>query len=346
LISIDKATGAGTTIGPIGFTAVLGLASRVVYTPPGSAVTVEVEIDSVLKFVPAEGDTFPYTVTIANHTGLTQVVDWWTKVLRPVGDPIDPLSGPEVRVLSPFQTVVIDTPLLTVPFNARTGDYALIAFIGRYLVDTLGTDTTDFHKLPGISCEDITRFQARCRPGGNVQARIILSDASHTGDLVEFTIDDVPYETTVGPNRIALLSLTGFNIGSHDVELTEPPGCYDPVTVTCPAGLAKGGDDSWDDVEGWEVPTTTALLGNYPNPFNPSTTFKYALSEDAHVSLKVYNMLGQLVATIVDESQLAGYHRSVWDGKNEFGQNVASGIYIYRIVAGGFVETKRMVLIK
>jgi hypothetical protein len=57
-------------------------------------------------------------------------------------------------------------------------------------------------------------------------------------------------------------------------------------------------------------------------------------------------MLGQLVATVVDESQLAGYHSAVWDGSNEFGQRVASGIYIYRLTAGEFVETKRMLLVK
>jgi hypothetical protein len=274
------------------------------------------------------------------------VVDWWTKVLRPIGDPIDPLSGPEVRVLTAFQTVVIDTPLLTVPYDARTGDYSLIAFVGSYLTDTLDTDTTDFTKLPAIACEDITRFQTRCRPGGTIQARIILADASHTGDIVEFTIDDVAYETSVGPNRIALLSLGGFNIGSHDVELTEPPGCYDPVTVVCPAGLSTAGDNFWDDEESWETPATTALIGNYPNPFNPSTTFRYALGDNAHVTLKVYNMLGQLVRTLVDDYQPAGYGEATWDGRNESGSSVSSGIYIYRLTAGTFIETKRMLLVK
>ena len=362
LISIDKATGAGTAIGKIGFNAVLGLASRVLYTPPALPVTVEVEIDSVLKFVPAEGDTFPYTLTITNHTSLTQVVDWWTKVLRPIGNPIDPLSGPEVLVLDRFETVVIDTPLLPVPFDARTGDYSLIGFIGRYLADTLHTDTVGFSKLPAIPCGDISRFQARCRPGGTVQAKI-LTTTNHAGDLVEFTVDDIPYETTVAPNGRALVSLPGFNIGTHDVELTEPPGCYPPVVVTCPAGLGKKSDEFWDDDESWEVPKTTALLGNYPNPFNPSTTFRYGLSEPTQVTVRIYNMLGQLVKTVVDDYQSEGYYEAVWDGKNESGSTVASGIYIYRMsvvpaarldlvpqegdgTAGNFVQTKRTLLLK
>ncbi len=90
----------------------------------------------------------------------------------------------------------------------------------------------------------------------------------------------------------------------------------------------------------------TRLEGNHPNPFNPSTTFSYVLSEPGQVSLKVYNMLGQLVRTVVDQTQLEGHHEAVWDGRNETSGLVSSGIYIYRMTAGNFVETKRMLLLK
>ena len=105
-----------------------------------------------------------------------------------------------------------------------------------------------------------------------------------------------------------------------------------------------GLDDDWDET--WEVPTTTALLGNYPNPFNPSTTFRYTLSEPNQVSLNVYSMLGQLVKTIVNEQQAEGQYEATWDGRNETGSTVSSGIYIYRMTAGSFVETKRMLFLK
>jgi hypothetical protein len=353
LISINKATGVGFSIGVIGYSAVIGLSARVESTPV-VPVMVEVEIDSMFRVVPAEGDTFAYSLTLTNNTGSTQVVDWWTKVIRPVGLPIDPLSGPEVVVLDRFETMVIDTPQLTVPFNARTGEYALIAYIGRYLADTLGTDTTDFSKLPAIPCEDISRFQARCRPGGVMQARIIVTDNSHLGDVAEFTIDDVPYEAAVGANRIAFLSLTGFNPGSHEVALTEPPGCYDPVTVTCPAGLDSDPGQEWETDGTAEVVHPTALLGNFPDPFNPATSIRYSLQEDAHISLQVFNMLGQKVATLVDEQRPPGLHEVVWNGANDFGEKVASGIYLYRIVARpldggsatGFTATRKMILMK
>jgi hypothetical protein len=88
------------------------------------------------------------------------------------------------------------------------------------------------------------------------------------------------------------------------------------------------------------------LFQNHPNPFNPSTTFRYSLNEDTHVSLQVYSLLGQLVATVVDEGQVAGYKTVVWDGSNDIGQRVASGVYIYRLTAGSLVETKSMILLK
>ena len=88
------------------------------------------------------------------------------------------------------------------------------------------------------------------------------------------------------------------------------------------------------------------LTQNYPNPFNPSTTIRYGLSEEVNVTLKVYNMLGQEVATLVNEFQEAGYHNVQWNGTNNFGQSVASGTYIIRMQAGDFVNTRTMAFMK
>jgi hypothetical protein len=95
-----------------------------------------------------------------------------------------------------------------------------------------------------------------------------------------------------------------------------------------------------------EVPTEFALSQNYPNPFNPTTTIKYALKENAQVTLKIYNMLGQEVRTLINARQEAGYKQVVWDGLNNFGSPVASGVYIYQIHAGSFVKAHKMILMK
>src|SRR5579862_2850187 len=89
------------------------------------------------------------------------------------------------------------------------------------------------------------------------------------------------------------------------------------------------------------LPTTYALDQNYPNPFNPTTTISYALPQNAHVSLKVYNVLGELVATVADGYESAGYKTARLDA-----QNLPSGIYLYRLQAGNFSAVKKIVVMK
>jgi hypothetical protein len=89
-----------------------------------------------------------------------------------------------------------------------------------------------------------------------------------------------------------------------------------------------------------DLPRDFALNQNYPNPFNPSTTISYSLPKAAIVSLRIFNALGQEVATLVNEQKEAGYYQVQWNA------NVSSGIYFYRLQAGEYVETKKMILLK
>ena len=99
--------------------------------------------------------------------------------------------------------------------------------------------------------------------------------------------------------------------------------------------------------EAQAIPTTYELSQNFPNPFNPSTTIRYGLPKAERVTLKIYNLLGEEVVTLVnDEPKAAGYHTAIWDGRNKIGGVVASGIYIYRIRSGSFISTKKLALVK
>jgi hypothetical protein len=90
-----------------------------------------------------------------------------------------------------------------------------------------------------------------------------------------------------------------------------------------------------------------ALYQNYPNPFNPATTIKYSIKERARVSLKIYNVAGQLVRTLIDREQHPSEVRPVvWDGRNDRGNPVASGVYFYKLATKGFTSTKKMVILK
>jgi len=94
------------------------------------------------------------------------------------------------------------------------------------------------------------------------------------------------------------------------------------------------------------IPEEFTLYPNYPNPFNPTTTIRYDLPNASDLKLEIYNILGQKVITLVDKKQPAGFHAIQWDGKNSTGVSVASGIYIYRVRAGGFVKARKMLLLK
>jgi len=94
------------------------------------------------------------------------------------------------------------------------------------------------------------------------------------------------------------------------------------------------------------IPEAFALGGNLPNPFNAATAIKYELPEDCRVTIEVYSVLGRKVATLVDGEQEAGYRKVVWDGKDNDGRQVPSGIYFYKMTAKDFKSTRKMTLMK
>ena len=124
----------------------------------------------------------------------------------------------------------------------------------------------------------------------------------------------------------------GFAEFGDDVPL------FSPMQVTASTGIAHE--------VGTPVPMTYLLYQNYPNPFNPETTIEYQVAENAPVRLVVYNLLGQQVRTLVDETMPAGHYKSIWDGRDEWGSQVASGVYFCRLETRSYTNTKKMTLLK
>ncbi len=93
-------------------------------------------------------------------------------------------------------------------------------------------------------------------------------------------------------------------------------------------------------------PESFSLHQNYPNPFNPVTTLRYDLPENGYVQLTIYDILGREIRQLVNNIQDAGYKSIIWDGKNDTGQTLGAGVYLYKIQANDFIQTKKMVLIK
>jgi len=94
------------------------------------------------------------------------------------------------------------------------------------------------------------------------------------------------------------------------------------------------------------LPEDFVLHQNYPNPFNPTTQIRYDLPEEELVSITIYDVMGRNIRTLMNVNQNAGYHSIQWDAKNDIGEGVSAGMYIYVIQAGDFRAMKKMVLLK
>jgi hypothetical protein len=137
--------------------------------------------------------------------------------------------------------------------------------------------------------------------------------------------------------------LSGFSF--HYIRDDRPAGIPDRTDHLCHILRLQGILD--DPVGVKPGPSyTNSLAQNYPNPFNPSTTIKYSVRDNAHVSLKIYNVAGRLVRTLVDRDIKAGAYTETWNGLSNSGNPVSSGVYFYKLVTKDFSMTKKMVLLK
>jgi hypothetical protein len=168
-------------------------------------------------------------------------------------------------------------------------------------------------------------------------------------------ISPYSWDLTAGnlPNGIILESETGIISGQatnsdtahFTIRVTDSsiPSLTDIQHLTLVTGFC---DDIVEEDSGSVLPKDLVLQQNYPNPFNTVCNIEYVLPFDCHVTLTVYNILGQKVRILVDEHQRKGLNKAFWDGKDDQGRNVASGIYLYRLQAGDLIQTRKMLLIK
>jgi hypothetical protein len=136
--------------------------------------------------------------------------------------------------------------------------------------------------------------------------------------------------------KLALLDTARIASGANDRIIGDTG--YERVSA-----LAMRGDIavSVRELSNAATPTEYALYQNYPNPFNPATIIEFALPKASFVTLKIYDLLGNEVATLVAEKLPVGKHQRVWEAKG-----LASGVYLYRLEAGEFVQTKKLILLR
>jgi hypothetical protein len=190
-----------------------------------------------------------------------------------------------------------------------------------------------------------------------------ITDSVHAFQKVSVSLTNAPeistafmdwYRSPTGANKtkqFASWSLAKDYKRVSFVYLTDSLNCKYPTTAsiyTAADGGKPVGALTWwnlaltsvEKIEG-EVPSSFSLAQNYPNPFNPSTTLQYTVSKSSHVVLEVFNVLGQTVARLVDDVQSPGTYKTTFNASR-----LSSGVYMYRLQAGDFVQTQKMVLMK
>jgi hypothetical protein len=169
--------------------------------------------------------------------------------------------------------------------------------------------------------------------GGIDGIHVAIAASAPTTAYSGYTQFDVPfvYQTSDTPDTcIVQISIVG-PITGNDGHV----GSYfllDDISFSGSVGVSENADNT---------PTTTQLIQNYPNPFNPTTNFQFSIAHAGFVSLKVFDLLGREVATLVSEDLPAGNHVHQWNASA-----IPSGVYFYRLQSGLFVETKKFVLQK
>ena len=135
--------------------------------------------------------------------------------------------------------------------------------------------------------------------------------------------------------------LFNYNYVSHDMSKGIHNTKYAVALLRASLGIVT--DVEMDPLP---IPKTFELSQNFPNPFNPSTEIRFSLPKESAVKILVFDMMGRLVTTLVDQRLAAGGHRITWNGRDHSGQAVSSGVYFYHMQTEGFTATKKMVMIK
>ena len=236
------------------------------------------------------------------------------------------------KFVIPSQVYVTRVEFWTNDVTTDVDVYIYDSFNGSSLSEPLASSLDNsfgeagYHSVPLDSLPQISA-------GNDIYVAVTFTNATYVYPIVA---------DGTGPNETATTYMSQTGGSGTWIDMGADP-YYDDVAIrvrTSPTLALDAGDDPTATPYRW------SLSHNYPNPFNPSTTILYSLASRSHVTLTIYNVLGQEVNVLVDEVKSAGEYTTSWDGSDFGGHGVASGIYFYRMVADVHTETAKMVLLR
>jgi len=221
------------------------------------------------------------------------------------------------------------------------------------LIDAAVTVNSSGNNVPSaadVSCSDLTQTADEVESYEGVLVKIAnvtvsalnqydwsITDASGMealidDDMATMDADNYMSDLAEGQELEYVMGIFNYSFGTYKVQIRNMGDLGATVAIH-------------DDVQ--VNPYTYALLDNFPNPFNPETQIRFSMGAQENVSLTIYDIMGRRVRSLINgESYSSGFHVINWDGRDNAGQKVASGMYIYRIKAGDFIADKKMLLVK
>jgi hypothetical protein len=326
----------------------------------------------------ASGDDSLYIIDVANPANPVEVGQCHTNG-QALGIAVNDRFALVAALGGGLRIIDISDPTAPQEIGSFTGQIAVdVTLSGNYAYVAAGAgglriiDITTPASPVEVSYYEVSGTANGVALSGNYVYLAVTNDGLRIIDVTDPTApQEVGYWYNGGPLDVAVREPYAYvaagNAGLQIIDVTNPAdplhvGYYDTPSVAegvavtgsyaCVADFNDGlyiirndlllttqGDDSI-------ILKSFALHQNYPNPFNPSTTIRYDLRERAQVSLVIYDLLGREVRQLVNSVQESGYKTIIWDGKDAQGQRVPAGVYLYRLKAGDFVQTRKLAVLK
>ncbi len=285
-------------------------------------------------------DLFTLDGIRGNVFGISLADDGEFKTVGQAGDPGDiPVTGGQSFILTAQRSATV-----TISGEAWTNVSETAAAPSLSLKGIEVEDTTPVLALRGTIVDeqrDLNQSGFRVTVKNLSTGRSITGMTKAEGDVYKLTVVDIEMGQAAAIGDVLEISAQSPN----------PLIGVEPLRYTLTAEDVKRSLIQLPELVAYEIPAETQLLPNYPNPFNPETWIPYRLAEDAFVTLTIYDQTGQVVRSLDVGYQTAAVYESrskaiYWDGRNEFGETVASGIYFYHLSADDYSATRKMLILK